>query len=169
MLNRLSILLAAVTFVALSCAIAAAQEASPSAKTRSAEKDDPAALRAEIHRTIAALIEARADEKPDPASIKELTEKIQSLRTRARQQGALGAMGPGWAGRGRGGAGMGMGPGPGWGGGRGPCAGWGPGAARGPGFGRGFGAGAGAGWGRAFVDDDGNGICDNFERVQGKK
>jgi len=77
--------------------------------------------------------------------------------------------GRGYGGRpGRGfGAGYGRGParraapgygrGPGWG--RGPGYGWGPGRAarRGPGFGRGWGA---------FLDEDGDGVCDNYESLR---
>jgi len=61
------------------------------------------------------------------------------------------AMGQG-AGRGRG-----QGPGPGWGRGGGPGRGYGPGP------GRGYGPGYGRGWG--FIDEDRDGVCDNFERL----
>jgi hypothetical protein len=62
------------------------------------------------------------------------------------------------------GYGRGWGRGYGWGRGRGP--GWGRG--RGAGWGRGGGAGWGRGWGRglgrgpAFVDKDGDGVCDRY-------
>ncbi len=153
-----------------------------------AAKPDPATsakLRAEIHRTMAALIEAQAAEKPDAAKVKELTDQLQKLRAqRWAESPAPPAMGRGGAwggprmgpGPGRGGPGKGFGPGygrgPGFGpgpaAGRGPGYGAGPGWGRGPGYGRGAGWGAGSGWGRAFVDLDGNGICDNYERPLGK-
>jgi hypothetical protein len=122
-----------------------------------------AALRAEIHRTIADLIEAQAAEKPDVAKVEALTKKIQDLRGKlfaavAQPQGAcpccqtccLGT-GCGFAccGVGRG-CGMGRGPGMGWGGGRG----------FGPGAGRGLGAGP------AAVDADHDGVCDRYEARQ---
>ncbi|MCR4415528.1 MAG: hypothetical protein NUV77_24215 [Thermoguttaceae bacterium] len=159
------------TLVALGAVQAAAQEAVPAAKP------DWAQLRAEWHRTVAALIDAQAAEKPDPAKVKELTEKLRALRAQLPQTSGFGGMGPGWgrgacAGTGMGmgmGLGRGMGPGAGWCGGRGPGAGWGPGLARGPGYGRGAGGGANAGWGRAFVDENQNGICDHFERARGTK
>lgn len=133
-------------------------------------KPDPAALRVEWHRTLAALLEAQSAEKPDPDKVRELSTRLQQLRMQAAQSGALpvrAGAGPGlgWgAGRCWGvGPGLGMG----WGraGGPGPCGGLG--AAWGPGFGRGAGRGAAAGWGRAFVDENQNGICDNYERLRG--
>ncbi len=152
------------------CALeAAAQETVPGARP------DGVQLRAEWHRTVVALIDAQAAEKPDPAKIKELTEKLQTLRAQMPQPGGFGGMGPGWGRGACAGMGMGMGPGrgaglgAGWCGGRGPGAGRGPGMARGPGYGRGAGAGANAGWGRAFVDENQNGICDRFEQARGTK
>ena len=61
--------------------------------------------------------------------------------------------------------------------GRGPAQGYGPGYGRGSGWGRGAGYGRGSGWGRgagfgrgwSFMDEDRDGVCDNYERVQGKK
>lgn len=133
-----------------------------------AAKPDPAALRVEWHRTMAALLEARWAEKPDPARIRELRAKLDQLRLQAAPSaGVPVGLGPraglGW------GAGMCWGAGPGrgmgWGRAAGPGAYCGLGAAWGPGFGRGAGWGAGAGWGRAFVDENQNGICDNYERL----
>jgi hypothetical protein len=75
-----------------------------------------------------------------------------------------------------GGPGMGFGRGPAWSGtgrgqGVGRGLGWGAGAARGPGGGQGRGFGPGAGWGRgggpAFVDEDHDGVCDNYELRHG--
>ncbi len=110
-----------------------------------------AELRAQIHRTMAALIEAQSAKEPDAAKIEALTKELQRLRAECWAQGAPGAgMGP-WAGRGMGcgrGAGWGMGGGRGWGGGRG----------FGPGAGRGLPPG-----GPAFVDENKNGVCDWFE------
>jgi hypothetical protein len=90
-----------------------------------------------------------------------------------RGPGAAGGRGPGF-GPGPGfGRGPGFGPGPGFGRGPGfgpgPGGGRGPGAGRGPGYGRGAGWGAGAGRGPAFVDEDQDGICDNYQRLWGKK
>ena len=45
-----------------------------------------AGLRAEIHRTMAALIEAQAAEKPDPAQIEKLTQQLQDLRGKLQAQ-----------------------------------------------------------------------------------
>jgi hypothetical protein len=119
-----------------------------------------AELRAEIHRTLADLAEARAAETPDAAKIKELTDKLQTLRAACP--------GGGWGAQG-GGRGMGWGRGAGWGGGRGFGGGYGPGAGRGFGGGRGFGPGAGKGLppgGPAFTDENQNGICDQYEARQ---
>ena len=133
-----------------------------------------AALRAEIHRTLAALIEAQSAENPDQAKVDELTQKLQQLRGKLRSQNAVatgnaavgwgcpwGGPGPGYgrgAGWGGGGKGAGFGPG----GGRG----WGGGAGRGQGFGPGAGQGLAPG-GAAFVDEDNNGICDYYELRHG--
>ena len=68
--------------------------------------------------------------------------------------------------------GPGRGPGRGWGSGRGYGPGWGRGSGggRGPGYGwgRGAAAGRGVGLGRGFVDEDHDGICDNYERFWGR-
>ena len=155
------------------------------------DKTAPARLRAQMHRTMAALIEAQSADEPDPAKIKNLQERLQALRAKMWAQAPRGwngqppawqpgaGRGPGWGrgpGQGRGpgygwGRGPGYGRGSGWGRGPGygpvPGAGPGPGAGRGPGYGRGYGRGLGRGWG--FVDENGNGICDNFEAIQGQK
>jgi hypothetical protein len=160
----------------VSCGVAADQEANRSPGQSKAEDRTKTAagadLRAEIHKTLAALIEARSAEQPDQASIDELTQKLQQLRGRMRAQGFAAA--DGWVCP-RGGPGLGYGRGAGWGAwGRGPGGGFGPGAGRGwcggAGGGRGFGPGAGQGrapGGPAFVDQDNNGVCDNFEQRQG--
>lgn len=142
-------------------------------------------VRAEMHRTMAELIEAQSAEKPDQAKIDRLTKKLQELRGQFRAPSASAAapQSAGWVCP-RGGPGMGFGRGAGWGGaGQGRGAGWGagfgPGAARGPGGGRGMGrgpggghgfgpgAGMGRGVGPAFVDKDQDGICDNYELRRG--
>jgi len=165
--------------LALGCGLTACgqgQEAKPADKADVAKTAPSAAsLRAEMHRTMAALIEARAAERPDQEKIQKLTEQVQSLRSQlqAKWPGA-GAGGPGgwrcpW-----GGPGMGIGPawggGPGRGPGRGgPGPGRGPGAGWGAGRGAGWGAGRGAGFGGAFIDEDKDGVCDNYERLWGEK
>jgi len=134
-----------------------------------------AELRAEIHRTMAAILEARAAEKPDQAKVDQLTQKLQELRGKLRSQdpaavgSGAGVWGCPWGGPGRG-YGCGRGYGRGWGGG-GPGCGMGPGAGRGwgggAGAGRGLGPGAGQGLapgGAAFVDQDNDGVCDHFQR-----
>lgn len=113
-----------------------------------------AALRAEIHRTLAALIEARSAEKPDQAKIDELTQKLQQLRGKLRAQNAV-AAGNAAAGWGCPWGGPGYGRGAGWGGG-------GKGAGFGPGAGQGLAPG-----GAAFVDEDNDGICDYYELRHG--
>jgi len=136
-----------------------------------ADQAGPAELRVELDRAMAALIEARSADKPRRAKVAELTRQVQRLRQRIGAQGPnaaqgtfcpLGGPGAGY-GQGRGpgyGAGQGRGPGYGRGQGRGP--GYGAGQGRGPGYGRGAGRGASNGMpGRAFVDRDGDGICDN--------
>ncbi len=133
-------------------------------------KPDPAALRVEWHRTMAALVGAQSAEKPDPARIGQLRAKLDQLRAQAVQSGVVPlGWGPraglGWGAGRCWGAGPGRGMGWGRSGGPGPCGGLG--AAWGPGFGRGAGLGAAAGWGRGFVDENQNGICDNYERLRG--
>ena len=137
------------------------------------ETQSDADLRAEIHRTMALLIEARAAENPDPTQLKELTGRLWQLRGELRGQVAAGAdaAADGWACP-WGGPGMGFGRcWGGFGGGRGRGAGWGPGCGRGwgGGAGGGLGFGPGAGQGRApggpaFVDDDEDGVCDRFQQ-----
>jgi hypothetical protein len=135
-----------------------------------------APLRAELHRTIAALIEAQAASPPDQAKVQELTTKVQELRTKlAAVAPGTDVRGPMAGGRGWGGPGVGPGMG------RGPGRGWGPGYGPGPGYGRGqgYGRGAGGGWGPGagygpgrgfgFVDANRNGVCDNYERIWGQR
>ena len=147
--------------------------ANPNQEGRS-QKATNADLRVEIRRTMAALIEARSAEKPDPAEVDQLTQKLQELRGKLRSQNpaaAGGATGR-WGGPGMG---LGYGRGCGWGGGgRGPGGGMGPGACRGwgggAGAGRGFGPRAGQGLapgGPAFVDQNNDGICDRYELRNG--
>jgi len=122
-------------------------------------------LRAEMHRTMADLLQARNAENPDPKQIQTLTEKLQGLRkTLAAEVSAPAATCP-WGGPGLGPAyGRGYGRGPGWGGGPGYGGGYGRGYGRGWGGGPGY--GRGAGW--FYQDADHDGVCDNFERVWGK-
>jgi len=136
-----------------------------------------AELQAKIHRTVAALIEARSAEKPDPEKIEKLTQQLQEIRRQAygRTPAAgvppFGAWQCPWGGPGMG-FGRGRGMGPGMGAGRGPAAGpgnraWmgrggrggrgpamGPGnrgrMGRGGGYGMGAGRGAGYGYGRGL-------------------
>jgi hypothetical protein len=121
-----------------------------------ADVPSQAQLRADMHRAMAELIEARAAEKPDQAQIDTLVGKVERLRSQITP-----AFGPG---RGFGGPG------------RGPCAwgaGYGGGYGRGPGWGGGYGYGRGMGWGpgygRGFVDANQNGVCDRFEQATGQK
>ena len=163
------------------------------AKVKAAAQADtptPAQLRARMHRTMAALVEAQAAENPDQAKIKALVDRLQVLRNQIRAPGPAApnappagwqcpwggpgmGYGPAWGGRGRGGPGRGYGRGPGFGPGPGRGPGYGAGRGRGPGYGRGAGwgaqPGAGFGPGRAFVDQDGDGVCDNYERLWGEK
>jgi hypothetical protein len=141
---------------------------SPEGKKVETQASAPAQadVRAEMHRTMAALIEAQAAEKPDPAKIDRLAKELQQMRATLRAQSAAGAGNPAGAWRCPwGGPGMGCGRGAGWGG-----PGRGPGAGRGWGGGHGFGPGAGLGLapgGAAFVDEDNDGICDQFELRHG--
>ncbi len=52
-------------------------------------KPDPAALRVEWHRTMAALVGAQSAEKPDPARIGQLRAKLDQLRAQAVQSGVV--------------------------------------------------------------------------------
>jgi hypothetical protein len=154
------------------------------AQTPSAEKatDNPVATkvdttptaqtRAELHRTMAELIEAQAAAQPDQAKIKALTDKVQELRGKIGGPAASWPRGPMAGGRGPwGGPGMGVGMGRGAGRGMGPGYGRGPGWGRGPGGRGGWGPGPGFGAGRgpSFVDTDRDGVCDNFERIWGHR
>jgi hypothetical protein len=139
-----------------------------------ADSSAKADLRATIHRTIAALIEAQSAEEPDQAKINKLTKNLQQLRGKLQAQAptATGNQPAGWACP-WGGPGRGFGCGAAWGGpgqgqGAGRGAGFGPGVGRGWGGGAGRGFGPGAGMGRtpggpAFVDKDNDGTCDNYE------
>lgn len=168
-------LFALMLFAATSTGLAQAAEAKkadakpaaqPAAKT-------PSQLRAEMHRTLAALIEAQAAEKADPEKVEALTGQLQKIRGEMASQFPVApANAAGW----RcpwGGPGCGRGPGwggPGYGRGAGGGYGWGQGYGRGgrgagPGYGRGMGWGAGP----AFVDADHNGVCDNFEQRTGRQ
>jgi len=176
-------LLTIVTAVALcgglaSFGTAEDQKTGVSAKPNQAGRGQASAnadLRAEIHRTLAALVEARSQETPDQAKIDQLTQKLQQLRATLRSQNAAGA-GGGWGcpwggpgmgfgyGRGCGGGGCGRGPGGGMGAGYGR--GWGGGAGAGRGFGPGGGQGLAPG-GAAFVDQDNDGVCDHYQQRKG--
>jgi hypothetical protein len=175
-----------------------APKAAQAARTPKPDTPTPAQLQARLHRTMAALIEAQSAENPDPEKVKQLTDDLQSVQARIRSQApATPYVGPGMGTRPWGGPGLGYGPawgGPGrgpWrgspgmgygrGAGRGVGPGWGraPGYGRGAGWGRGTGYGRGAGWapglgrglarGWAFVDEDRDGVCDNFERIWGQQ
>jgi len=151
---------------------------SETAKTEAkSDAPSPARLRARMHRTMAALIEARNAEEPDSAKIEKLTDQLQTLRNQIRAQGPVRPRGgpAAWQcprggpqrgyGYGRGGPGRGYGRGaPGRGYGRG--SGWGCGAGYGPGPAWSAGRGPGVGRGRAFVDKDRDGVCDNFEKIR---
>lgn len=132
-----------------------AAESTPPAATPNvqtpAEAVPVATLRAQMHRTLADLIEAQAATPPDQAKIDQLTQQLQQVRAKLLAQRP--AANAAWGGPGRG---YGRGPG------------WGYGMGRGPGMGPGYGMGRGLGpgMGRGFVDRDGNGICDYFEARQ---
>jgi hypothetical protein len=133
------------TFVALAvCLVAAAMACAEQPTVQPAAKADArtrAQVQAEMHRTMADLIEARSAPQGDQAKIQALVEKVQKLRTELAGPVSAG-LGCPWGGPGRG-----YGRGAGWGAGRG----WGP----------------GRGWG--FVDANNNGICDRFEAATGQK
>ncbi len=145
-------------------------DAKPAAQTAA---KTPAQLRAEMHRTLAALFEAQAAEKVDPEKVKALTGQLQTIRGEMAAQFPTAPANA--AGRGCPWGGPGYGRGPGWGGpgygrGAGGGYGWGRGYGRGgwgggPGYGRGMGWGAGP----AFVDADQDGVCDNFELRTGRQ
>jgi len=109
-----------------------------------------AAVKANIHRTMAALATAEAAEKPDEAKIRELKQQLQTLQAKLQcPRGAdfTGQCPMGGPGRGQGyGLGRGMGRGMGMGQGRGM--GMGQGRGMGMGQGRGMGMGQGRGGGR---------------------
>jgi len=154
--------------------MARGQEAPPPEKPAAAAESPRggAGLRWELHRAVAELIEAQAAEKPDAQKIKELGDQVRSLREQVQANCPAGP----WAGPGlwcpRGGPGMGFGPAWGGGAGRGP-------ARLGRGYGRGFGPARGPGWGAgrgmglggagAFIDQDRDGICDNYARLWGQR
>jgi uncharacterized coiled-coil protein SlyX len=159
----------------VSLGLAAEKKASKSPDNKKVEtKADASAtadLRATIHRTMAALIEAQSAAEPNQAKIDTLTKRVQQLRGKLQAQAPAAAENQpaGWACP-WGGPGMGFGRGAAWGGpgqgqGAGRGAGFGPAAGRGWG-GRGFGPGAGMGLapgGPAFVDEDHDGVCDYYE------
>jgi hypothetical protein len=137
------------------------------------------ALRAELHRAVADLIEARAASPTEPARVQELLAKVQQLRAKlAATAPSIGPRGPltggrGWFSTGPG-MGRGMAYGRGMGHGRGPAISVGPGYGRGPaclwgpGFAQGMRGGYGPGPGWGFVDENRNGICDSYERIWGQ-
>ena len=112
-----------------------------------ADAPTPAQLRAQMHRTLADLIEARNAEKPDPARIDKLTKELEQLRAQIVAQRAAVRVDVGYGG------GYGRGYGRGFG-----C-GYGRGFGRGPGWGVNVTVGRGLG----FIDENHNGICDNLE------
>jgi hypothetical protein len=166
--------LAFVTVAAFWCSFVSTGLAGDEKRTQAKSDAATAAeLRATIHRTMAELIEARASDKPDQAKIDDLAKRVQELRGKLQATTPTAANASSGWGCPWGGPGMGCGRGWGCGGqGRGPGAGrgagFGPGAGRGQG--RGFGPGAGMGLGPgggAFVDEDKDGICDNYELRHG--
>jgi hypothetical protein len=129
-----------------------------------------AKVRADLHRTMADLIEAQSAEKPDQAKVQALSEKVAKLRGEIVPPAVAAGPGRAWGGPGRGpcgawGGGPGYGRGMGWGGG--PGYGRGMGWGGGPGYGRGM--GWGGGYGMGFVDANGNGVCDRFEAAAGQR
>jgi hypothetical protein len=108
-----------------------------------ADAPTPAQLRAQMHRTLADLIEARNAEKPDPARIDKLSKELEQLRAQIVAQRAAGRVDVGY-GRGYG---------------RGFGCGYGRGFGRGPGWGVNVTVGRGLG----VIDQNHNGICDNLE------
>ena len=182
-MRRKPTLIIALTLVWAVAASGLAQDTTtPPADKPAAEAADtlgPAQLRAEMHRTMAALLEARAAPEPDQEKIEELGRQLVALRAKIRAHGP-GAFGMGqcpWGGpmlgygQGRGGMGNRYGRGgPGYG--RGPAAGRGPalgpawggpgwgGPARGPGRGNagmGYGRGRGGGFGPGYGAGPGRG------------
>jgi hypothetical protein len=149
-----------------------AQDATQASQPAAKEADQtpaaaPLAVRAEMHRAMAALLEARAADKPDPAEIARLSKQVQTLREQIAAQSPGPRMGYAQGGPGRGygrgagyGPGRGRGYGPGWGG-RGYGRGYGGGY--GGGFGPGMGQGLGAGVSPWFIDENGDGICDRYQ------
>jgi hypothetical protein len=146
----------------------AAKANEPAQAKTAAAQDAPtvAQLQARLHRTMAALIEARSAEQPDQAQIDKLTRRVQSLRQQIFARGPEANVGTPcpWGGPG---LGLGRGAGYGWGRGYGAGYGGGRGYGRGPGYGRGAGWGAAHGYpGRGFIDQDEDGVCDNYELRQ---
>lgn len=106
--------------------------------------------RVKFHRTLADLIEAQTAAQPDQAKIDKLTKELQELQPAVGSRAVLPADRPA----------------PSWGCPRGGP-GWGCGQGYGRGYGRGFGPGGGMGRGAAFVDNDRDGLCDNYEVRRG--
>lgn len=153
MRRTLSLLMAGIVLLAVA-SIGWAEDAKTDKK---ADAPTLVELRVQMHRTLAALIEARAADKPDAAKIEQLTDKLQTIRKQMWAQSG----GQGWR--------PGPDPGPGgpwfpqqcpYGGprmGRGPGSGGpgpgspGPGNWQGRGYGRGYGRGQGGpGMGRGM-------------------
>jgi len=131
-------------------------------------------LRAAMFRTMADLVEAQSAQQPNPEAITRLRQKLQTQRREYLAQASPSAV----SGRASGGCPWGMTPrgGAGMMAGRGGAArrgsmmcGPGAGGCQGRGMGRGRGPGFGQFPGRAgvFVDDNGDGVCDNFARLWG--
>ncbi len=173
----------ALLFGVASAVSAQQQEVKSAEAGATAEADAPTAaqLRAGLHRTMAALIEAQAAEDPNPEKIKQLSDELQAVRAKLQSQrpaapsgagvcpwGGPGlGFGPAWGGRGRGRPRGVSGYGYGWGAGQGRRTAWGGGRGygRGAGWGGGPGRGFGPGWG--YVDQDRDGVCDNIQRARG--
>ncbi len=120
------------------------------------ETPTPAQLRVQMHRTMAELIEARSAKTPNEAEIAKLAGELRTLRQKIWAQGPAQPVGP-----------------PAFG--QRPMGGPGRGFARGRGYGRGGGYGRGRGYGRgygrqwSFVDQDRDGVCDNYQRAWGNQ
>lgn len=123
-----------------------------------------AQLRAKVHRTIAALVEAQAAEKPNEAKIRQLRQQLQTMQTKLQcPQGAdfAGQCPMGGMGRGQG-MGYGRGRGMGMGMGQGQCYG------QGQGQGRGMGMGQGQRYGQGRGQAQGQGRGQGQGRMQGR-
>jgi len=172
----------------------AATQRRPTPAVRGADRNPPAAmsqLRAELHRAMAALIEAQSLPEPDQEKVNQLSAQIRQLRAQLfadqKAAGPVAQRGGPWCPWGPTAPGMGSRRG------RGPNAaqrGFTPWAGRGGQWGCWYSPAIGGGWGRGrqagrrmpgrygagrglgvgplggtFIDANGNGICDNYEAI----